>query len=391
MNHPTPHSATSSPLPDVCEQVARRHPLVPRGKPPCPPLTTRLQQIRTRVDSARQDGDSDQRLLYAAQAHNLAALTASDCGLPDLARELCARQAGILLNGAGYDADTAKLALQPLINLARLLIRDGEGEAAHRHFEHLLAAARARTSTVIADIPVDFSDLTATPDDHRTIIQWLWTTVLSDGTRALTQTGHWPQALEHAQRRNAIGQRLFDGRQAAVLAHSAAGGPDHALQLLDDSHTPTQWEQAIASTLRVPCLFRSNQDATPAIDEMLDRYVQVEETIREHPVFHIRLGLCVIDLATGFPETHHIIKTVVRAALDAEDASLAHDVLAHTCQAQIDTATAAKLQACIDVAGFNKGALTAEDRRDLLDASRDSERVLNDELGHTPVPGQITR
>ncbi|MBB5998744.1 hypothetical protein [Streptomonospora salina] len=341
-------------------------------------MDKRLDQIRTRARNATQG--SDQPLLSAAQAHNLAALTASDCGMAQLARDLCAGQAAILLRAGGDDAATAKLALQPLINLGRLLIRDGD-ESGHHHFERLFTAAKSRTDTVIAGIPISFSELTATQEDHRTIVQWLWSILLSDGTRALTQTGRWSQALQHIQRHNAIGRRLLDGRQTAVLAHSACGDPDYALQLLDSSHTESPWEHTVAATLRVLCRSRAGRDRPPDIEEIVERYPQAEKTVREHSAFRVRQGLCVIDLAMGLPGTHHITEAVVHDALEAEDASLAHDVLTHrTCRARLAPSTAATLQERIDASGLGQGTLPAEARRDLMESVRTSEKALKNAL-----------
>jgi hypothetical protein len=79
------------------------------------------------ADQARST--ADQALTRAAEACNLAALIASDCGMPGLARDLCWRQYGVFAQARIRDETTAKLALQPLINLARLHIRDGDGDA----------------------------------------------------------------------------------------------------------------------------------------------------------------------------------------------------------------------------------------------------------------------
>jgi hypothetical protein len=53
MSQPASRCVTGALVPDLREQEARRHPLIPRGKPPCPPLTRRLDQIRTRASTFR--------------------------------------------------------------------------------------------------------------------------------------------------------------------------------------------------------------------------------------------------------------------------------------------------------------------------------------------------
>jgi hypothetical protein len=124
----------------------------------------------------------------AAEACNLGALIASDCGLPDLARDLCRRQAGIWGAAGPYDAPTAKLALQPLVNLARLHARHGDGTVAHRMIERLFTAVRHRTEAHLDGTVTDLSHLTRTPDDHRSVVEWTWNALLADGTRSWMPT-----------------------------------------------------------------------------------------------------------------------------------------------------------------------------------------------------------
>jgi hypothetical protein len=48
--------------------------------------------------------------------------------MPDLARDLCWQQFDACTTAGPYGETGAKLALQPLVNLARLRIRDGDGD-----------------------------------------------------------------------------------------------------------------------------------------------------------------------------------------------------------------------------------------------------------------------
>ncbi|MEU6720758.1 hypothetical protein ABZ897_55680 [Nonomuraea sp. NPDC046802] len=84
--------------------VVRRFPLVGRARPACPSLPERVKEIADIADTAaRQGADA---LHEGAHALNKAALLASDCGLPDLARDLCwqhiniYREAGHHLTGS---------------------------------------------------------------------------------------------------------------------------------------------------------------------------------------------------------------------------------------------------------------------------------------------------
>ncbi|MGQ0777843.1 MAG: hypothetical protein ACT4NY_26110 [Pseudonocardiales bacterium] len=115
--------------------VEQRFPLLPRSRPVCRSLTERLERVRRHADLASRH--TDDALLRAAEAHNLAALITSDCAMPELARDLCWRQFGIFATNGPYDQATAKLTLQPLVNLGRLHTRDGNGTAAYQLHEAL--------------------------------------------------------------------------------------------------------------------------------------------------------------------------------------------------------------------------------------------------------------
>lgn len=93
-----------------------------------------MADLRDRAHVAERDSD----LAAASAVHNLAALLASDCGLPDLARQWCHRQANVYLRTHPLGAQAARHALEPLVNLARLHIRDGQGELAFHLIEALL-------------------------------------------------------------------------------------------------------------------------------------------------------------------------------------------------------------------------------------------------------------
>ncbi|MFB4315126.1 hypothetical protein [Actinomadura sp. 21ATH] len=99
--------------------IAQRFPLVARPRPACPPLTERIAQLRETAHTARTDGNR----ALAAAVQNKAALIASDCGQHDLARTLCWQHFDTYLPQCPLNAPTARDALEPLVNIARLLIR----------------------------------------------------------------------------------------------------------------------------------------------------------------------------------------------------------------------------------------------------------------------------
>ncbi|MGH3754979.1 MAG: hypothetical protein ACRDRP_20235 [Pseudonocardiaceae bacterium] len=102
----------------LCGKVAEWFPLLPRGRPPCRALPCRVDEIRELARSASY-GANDARISLAAEAHNKAALILSDCGLADLAQQLCWRQFDIFRAATPLTAKTAKIALQPIVNLGR--------------------------------------------------------------------------------------------------------------------------------------------------------------------------------------------------------------------------------------------------------------------------------
>jgi hypothetical protein len=287
---PTSHDQPA-PASAVDDLASRWFPLIPRVKPICRPLPDRVARVRHLAHLARQPPGGS--LTRAAEAHNLAALIASDCGLPDLARSLCWRQFDTFCQAGPFEAETGKLALQPLVNLGRLHIRDGEGSSAYQLLEALFTAVKSRDQTVIEDRTVDLRSVIVDVREHRDVVRWLWSVLLADGTRALARAGRWAQALHHAQQHKGIGQRLLDGRQVAILA---AHDRDAALGLLAATRTPTPWEKAVAACLEVLCRASAGRETTTAVATMVNRYVALEPGPAQ-AAFHARLGLCAIGLA----------------------------------------------------------------------------------------------
>jgi hypothetical protein len=77
-----------SPVNDAgLRRALRWFPLVGWARPACPALGERVAELATIIRDAREPG-ADTRSA-AANALNKAALLASDCGMPDLASNLC--------------------------------------------------------------------------------------------------------------------------------------------------------------------------------------------------------------------------------------------------------------------------------------------------------------
>ena len=308
----------------LAELAARRFPLVPRPKPTCRPLTDRIRRVRQQAERAGQPTGTT--LLHAAEAHNFAALILSDCAMPTHARALCWRQFDVFASHGPYDQTTAKLALQPLINIGRLDARTGDSAAAYRLHHAMLQAAKTRTTAVIDGRHLDLADIVRPGEDHTEIVGWLWTVLLADGLRALCRAGRLPEAHTQAERHHGIGERLLDGRQVAIIAHSAAGEHTTALHLLEITTTGTEWERAVAACLTVLCFRRAGQRTSAAIEAMCEAYLQLEPE-PQHAAFHVGLGLTAASLATHSDVTRPVIRRAAYLAADAADAYAAREIL----------------------------------------------------------------
>lgn len=274
------------------DTTARRFPLVARPRPACTPLPQRVLDLRQRAAALASHQNPDDAAAAATAVFNLAALLASDCGLPDLARHWCHRLAHTTLRPDLPTARQAMHALEPLINLARLHTRAGDGAAAWRILEDLHHAAQTRTDTVIDGIQVPASRLTTGPQAHHEICTRLWAVLLADGARALTVAGRWNDAHHRLSQYRGIGHRMLDGRQIAVIAHATAGDHSGALALLRDTQPGQPWEDAVTACLTLLC-----QPHKPTSLELNKLVVSFHSLGNPDglAVFRTRLGLCLIE------------------------------------------------------------------------------------------------
>jgi hypothetical protein len=192
---------------DDLARIARRFPLVPRPRPACRPLTDRIQEVQELAEAATVKA-TEEALALTAAAHNKAALIASDCGVPDLARELCWRQAALYLHAKPLSGAAARYALEPLVNLVRLRIRAGEKEQAAEDLDRLCRGVTHRETISLDGHSVPLSDLTHSAEDHSDLCRWLWGVLLADGARALVAAGQWQRAAAHIERHGGVGLRF---------------------------------------------------------------------------------------------------------------------------------------------------------------------------------------
>jgi hypothetical protein len=311
--------------------MAARFPLVPRGRPAARSLAARIDEVRRlATEQASEEGQAG--LARVTQALNKAALIASDCGLVDLAHELCWRQFEVLHAAAPLPATAAQYALEPIINLGRLATRRGDGAAAYQIYQDTLHAVTAATSASIDGRHVDFGNLVGNPEDRQQLCQFLWAVLLADGTRALITSSRWNDVLAHVQRYNGIGDRMLDGRQAAVLSHTVCGRTELALAVIDSTATQEPWERAVVACLRTLCLRFAGRTSDDTVTAMIDEFQAVQPK-PEAVVFYTRLGLCVVDLAEVVRSAacEEVMANLVQLAVEAGDARAADMIIRRGC------------------------------------------------------------
>jgi hypothetical protein len=306
--------------------VTTRFPLVDHKRPPAKPLDARVARLVGLAENAVRDHDSD----TASMVFNGAALVASDCGDVEFARAWCHRHASLYLRRAALDGHAARFALEPIVNLARLRIRAGDGDAAHSLLTDLYQAIHGRAATVIDGIELRPEQLPADSDQRDHILEWLRNVLLADGTRALTSAGQWAYALTHVRRHSGISSTLREGRQVAVIALTMRGNNATAAALLEEATIEHPWEQVVHDLLQIwhtqtTGVYRPTNHA-----KLLDRALEIPAG-PGLSVFRTRLCLAAIDLIPDVPHAmaRNAISLLVTDVLRSEDANAARDLHRH--------------------------------------------------------------
>jgi len=356
---------------DPTGPFARRFPLVARTRPACVPLTERVAGLCERAREAAHTSD----LTEAAAVYNQAALLASDCGLPDLARQWCHRQVNVYLRARPLGVQVARLALEPITNLARLYIREGQGERAFDLMDTLFTAVSARDDASVDGIGIP-ADLTDSPETHQQIRAWLWAVLLATGGRALAVAGRWAEARDRLKDYKGIGRRMLDGRQVAVIAHAVAGDTDNALALLAHTTPGEPWENAVTACLTIRC--HEGRDI-PDLDAHLAQYHRLDPSAAGLTVFHTRLGLSFIDSlgAVHEPRVRRIATDLINRTITARDGYAARDVLGHHgCRELLTGHEARELTELVDSCALGCGALPDAHLADIATALVSAENVM---------------
>ncbi|MEV7781759.1 hypothetical protein [Kitasatospora sp. NPDC088351] len=359
--------------------IARRFPLVARARPGCLPLPARVGKIRKLADEAEREADQG----VASSIFNQAALLASDLGLPDTARYWCHRHAAAYLRLCPLGGMDAIRNLEPIINLARLHIRAGHGDQGHRLLLSLYEAVTESKAAVLDGITVP-ANLTATDADRQEVRQWLWRVIIADGTRALTASGRWRDALAHVRQHHGIGKHMLDGRQVAVLALATTGDHAGAQQLLSDTAPGEPWENAVTACLTVLCRPPGHRPTDEEIDSLLTRCRQVGFRA-DLVVFHTRLTLSAID-AVG-RDRHRRVQTqvaqLVDQILEVGDGYAARDVLTHAaCALLMTDRQRYSLTQVLDACALDRRTVPPELDKDLSASLDRAEAVITGQSVH---------
>jgi hypothetical protein len=346
--------------------ITRRFPLIARPRPVCTPLTQRVADLQERAILARGTGD----VTAATAVFNLSALLASDCGLLDLARTWCHRLAGAALDN---DRDPQH-GLEPVVNLARLHIRAGNGPAAWTLLEILFRAIDTRTDTVIDGLTIPAARITDAPGAHARVRSWLWKVLLGTGAHASAVAGRWDEASHRLTEYNGVGNRMLDGRQITVIAHAVAGRHHQARTMLDTTQPGDPWENAVTACLSLLVA----AEGAPAVtaNAALTAYLDLRPAENGLAVFRTRLGLTLLDaLSADHPAVEQIAAGLIHHA--ARDGYAARDVLAHPgCLSTATDQQTRQLAALVDECGLDTGAIPEAQLTDLAAALDTAESVI---------------
>ncbi|MDH6579385.1 hypothetical protein [Kitasatospora sp. MAP5-34] len=360
--------------------IARRFPLVARIRPACLPLEARVDKLCELADAGTRQADPG----LASTVFNQAALLASDLGLPDYARELCRRHAHLYLNLGPLPPTSAIRGLEPVVNLARLHIRAGHHEQGHQLLLDLYQAVTTGAGTVLDGVTIP-AHLTETHQQRAEVRKWLWRVVLADGTRALTTTGRWHDAMRHLQEHRGIGLRMLDGRQVAVLARATTGDTAGALALLEATEPGEPWENAVTAVLTALCRPGHQHTAATAIDHCLSL-----QPTAGLDLFTTRLALTAAEAASddrgaaGGP----LLDSLIRRMSESGDGYALREILAHPpARARLKPTEANALEQALHACALDSGELPEPTQAQLWEALGHATNVLESAPINRCTPG----
>ncbi len=338
-----------------------RFPLVPRKRALALPLDDRVKRLTDLAASADITGS----LIEASGVHNLTALLAADRSLPDLARSLCCNHAALYLAHRPLSAERACLALEPLVNLAHLLTRAGDGDAALALLDQLANAVATDSDAVLDGIPVTLAGLTAPGTPREDVNEWLDNIRVYDGARALVRAGRWVDAYLHLKAAGDGGRRMFDGRQIGAIAVTTQGHVDLALGVLADAPTEEPWEDAVAAALTVVCTLIADRPCAEQTEAMLTAHGAL--TLHDGmPIFDVRLALSLIH--TDLDQARRIFADTTKRVIATPEGYSARDLLTHPRAQDLAQAERDELAAAMAAAGLGVRHLST-DLEDRIEAA----------------------
>jgi thiopeptide-type bacteriocin biosynthesis protein len=358
---------TARPVHDTERRMLVRFPLVPQRRLCCPDLRTRVRTVHECANSCDDASTAQERINRACTVWNLSALIAADCGLPDLAVELCRRQFQVFRAAAPIPGIAVIPALQPVVNLARLTRRNGDADSAFAELEAINHAIDKGSTAMIHGEHIDLDGLIA--DHPSTLDSWFQDIMREEGTHALIAAGQWTIAATHAQRYDQASQQLREARQTRIIAHALDGQLDTALDVLDDTPTIQPWEHAVAACLRSYVLLTGQRLVTADIAALLGvvRHARIA-TEPTAEMFGTRLGSVAADLAVAAEsEPRPFCAELIENAIRSKDAFLARELLTHSnCLDWATPEQTGTLGTLIEQAGLGSGHIPAPMLNDLM-------------------------
>jgi hypothetical protein len=338
--------------------AVNRFPLLGRPRPACPALPERAREVADIAHTATQaSADGPVR---AKNVLTLAALIASDCGMPDLARDLCWQHINTYRTAdRQLGATEARHMLESVLNLARLQLRANHGNQAVELLAGMYHAVRAGTDLVVEQRTLPLANLTGTKNEHRTLREWVWLTYLSEGIRALTLAHRWTDAATHAKRLRGVGAHLLEGRQAVILAHHVNENPDAARAALTATTPQHPWEIQVAACLTVLCGNPDQNQATRDVNAMIQNFTD-HPPVPGYAAYRAQLGLTVSTLAqpTNPDAARHVLNQAANEAIQAGDGYAARDLLrAHQEPPSLTTEQHPALTNIVTAAGLGSGTM----------------------------------
>ncbi|MFC9327002.1 hypothetical protein [Kitasatospora sp. NPDC057015] len=337
-----------------------------------------------RLTELATSADATGNLVQASAVHNLTALLAADRGLPGRARSLCRGHANLYLAHRPLTAERGRLALEPLVNLAHLLTRAGDGDAALAVLDQLAYAVATSNDTTLAGLPVSLADLTTPGTAREDVNEWLDNIRIYDGARALVRAGRWVDAYLHLKAAGDVGRRMFDGRQIGAVAVTTQGHTDLALGVLAGAPTEEPWEDVVAAALTVACTLIAGRPSVEHTDAMLTGH-RVLALHDEMPIFDVRLALSVADLATaaGHPDqARRIFSDTAARILVNPEGYCARDLLTHPRGRDLAPTERDQLAAVAATAGLGVGDLSTDLEDRIAAANTLATQVINRTLHH---------